>query len=46
MFTDRTSLRDIEATQKAFSAKLYHSGLKFIPKYTLAYMDETKDWPI
>ena len=45
-FTDRSSLRDIEATLTAFSAKLYHSGLKFIPKSTLAYMNETKDWQI
>ena len=42
-FTGRSSLRDIEATLTAFSAKLYHSGLKFIPKSTLAYMNETKD---
>ena len=42
-FTDRASLRDIEATLTAFSAKLYHSGLKFIPKSTLSYMNETKD---
>ena len=45
-FTDRSSLRDIEATLTAFSAKLYHSGLKFIPKSTLTYMNETKDWQI
>ena len=45
-FTGRSSLRDIEATLTAFSAKLYHSGLKFIPKSTLAYMNETKDWQI
>ena len=44
--TDRASLRDIEATLTVFSAKLYHSGLKFIPKSTLAYMNETKDWQI
>ena len=45
-FTDRASLRDIEATLTVFSAKLYHSGLKFISKSTLAYMNETKDWQI
>ena len=45
-FTDRSSLRDIEATLTVFSAKLYHSGLKFIPKSTLAYMNESKDWQI
>lgn len=44
--TDRASLRDIEATLTVFSAKLYHSGLKFISKSTLAYMNETKDWQI
>ena len=44
--TDRVSLRDIEATLTAFSSKLYHSGLKFIPKSTIAYLNKTKDWQI
>lgn len=42
----RESLRDIEATLTAFSFKLYHAGLKFIPRSTLAYMNETKYWHI
>ncbi len=45
-FTDRSSLRDIEATLMAFSPRLYHSGLKFIPKSTLAEMNEKNNWLI
>lgn len=45
-FTDRSGLRDIEATLTAFSSKLYHAGLKFVPKSTLAEINEKKDWRI
>jgi hypothetical protein len=45
-FTNQASLRSIEATLTALTAKLYASGIKYIPKSTLAYMNETKDWHI
>lgn len=45
-FTNRPSLRIIETTLKAFSPKLYHSGLKLIPKSTLAEFNEKKPWVI
>ncbi len=45
-FTDRSSLRDIETTLGLCSADLYHSGLKVMPKSTLAEANEKKDWKI
>lgn len=45
-YTGRSGLRDIEATLTAFSSKLYHAGLKFMPKSTLAEINEKKDWRI
>ncbi|NDV84983.1 IS4 family transposase [Bacteroides sp. 51] len=45
-FTNRSGLRDIEATLTAFSSKLYHAGLKLMPKSTLAEINEKKDWRI
>ena len=40
------SLRSIEAQLTAFNSKLYHAGLKVMPKSTLADMNEKKDWRI
>lgn len=45
-FTDRSGLRDIETTLTVFSSKLYHSGLKAMPKSTISYMNKTKNWQI
>lgn len=45
-FTDRSNLKDIEATLTTFSQKLYHAGLKFVPKSTLTEINEKKDWRI
>jgi transposase, IS4 family len=42
-FTSSASLRSIEAQLTAFNSKLYHAGLKIIPKSTLADMNEKKD---
>jgi hypothetical protein len=45
--TYRESLRDIEACLQALSHKLYHSGLKQVPrKSTLAEANENRDWRI
>lgn len=41
-FTSSASLRSIEAQLTAFNSKLYHAGLKIIPKSTLADMNEKK----
>ena len=45
-FTSSASLRSIEAQLTAFNSKLYHAGLKVMPKSTLADMNEKKDWRI
>ena len=45
-FTDLDSLRSIEATFSALSSKLYLSGLKPMPKSSLAEMNSKKDWRI
>lgn len=45
-FTDRSGLRDIEAILTAFSFKLYHAGLRFVPKSILGKINEKKDWRI
>ena len=45
-FTSSASLRSIEATLTAFNSKLYHAGLKVMPKSTLAEMNEKRDWRI
>ena len=44
--TSSASLRSIEAQFTAFNSKLYHAGLKVMPKPTLADMNEKKDWRI
>lgn len=44
--TSSASLRSIEAQLTAFNSKLYHAGLKVMPKSTLADMNEKKDWRI
>ncbi|MDD4418399.1 MAG: IS4 family transposase [Bacteroides graminisolvens] len=45
--TYRESLRDIESCLKAFSNKLYHSGIKHpVAKSTLAEANESRDWRI
>ena len=44
--TSSASLRSIEAQLTAFNSKLYHAGLKIMPKSTLADMNEKKDWRI
>ena len=45
--TYRESLRDIEACLQAVSGKLYHCGIRSkVPKSTLAYWNETRDWRI
>ena len=45
-FTDRSGLRDIETTLGLCSQDLYRSGLKIIPRSTLAEANEKKDWRI
>ena len=45
-FTKQISLRSIDATLTALSAKLYSSGIKHIQRSTLAHINETKDWRI
>ena len=44
-FTDRTGLRDIETTLN-LCGDLYRSGIKTMPKSTLAEANEKKDWRI
>ena len=45
-FTDRSGLRDIENTLNLCSPDLYRSGIKVMPKSTLAEANEKKDWRI
>ena len=45
-FTNRSGLRDIETTLNLCSQDLYRSGLKIMPKSTLAEANEKKDWRI
>ncbi len=45
-FTDRSGLRDIETTLNLCTPDLYRSGLKAMPKSTLAETNEKKDWRI
>ena len=45
-FTGQDSLRSIDATLVALSSKLYSSGIKYIQRSTLAYINGTKDWRI
>lgn len=45
-FTDRSGLRDIETTLNLCSPDLYRSGIKAMPKSTLAEANEKKDWRI
>ena len=45
-FTDRSGLRDIETTLDLCSQDLFRSGLKIMPKSTLAEANEKKDWHI
>lgn len=45
-FTDRSSLRDIETTLTLCSGDLYRSGIKIMPKSTLADANDKKDWRI
>ena len=45
-FTNRSGLRDIETTLDLCSQDLYRSGLKIMPKSTLAEANEKKDWRI
>jgi hypothetical protein len=42
--TRSASLRSIETQLNVFNTKLYHAGLKVMPKSTLAHMKEKKDW--
>ena len=44
-FTDRSGLRDIETTLN-LCGDLYRSGIKVMPKSTLAEANEKKDWHI
>lgn len=44
-FTDRSGLRDIETTLNLCGG-LYRSGIKVMPKSTLAEANEKKDWLI
>ena len=44
-FTDRAGLRDIETTLN-LCGDLYRSGIKAIPRSTLAEANEKKDWRI
>lgn len=45
-FTDRSGLRDIETTLNLCSTDLYRSGIKVMPKSTLAEANEKNDWRI
>lgn len=45
-FTDRSGLRDIETTLDLCAQDLYRSGLKVMPKSTLAEANEKRDWRI
>ena len=45
-FTNRIGLRDIETTLDLRSQDLYRSGLKIMPKSTLAEANEKKEWRI
>ena len=45
-FTNRSGLRDIETTLDLCSQDLYRSGLKIMPKSTLAETNKKKDWRI
>ncbi len=45
-FTNRNSLRDIETTLTLCSGDLYRSGIKMMPKSTLADSNDKKDWRI
>ncbi len=45
-FTDRSELRDIETTLNLCSPDLYRSGIKAMPKSTLAEANKKKDWLI
>ena len=45
-FTDRNGLRDIDTTLRLCSQDLYRSGLKVMPKSTLAEANEKRDWRI
>ena len=45
-FTNRSGLRNIETTLDLCSQDLYRSGLKIMPKSTLAEANEKKDWRI
>ena len=45
-FTNRSGLRDIETTLDPCSQDLYRSGLKIMPKSTLAEANEKMDWRI
>lgn len=45
-FTNRRGLRDIKTTLDLCSQDLYRSGLKIMPKSTLAEANEKKDWRI
>lgn len=45
-FTDRSGLRDIETILNLCSPDLYRSGIKVMPKSTLAEANEKKDWRI
>lgn len=45
-FTDRSGLRDIETTLDLCSQDLYRSGMKVMPKSTLAEANEKRDWRI
>ena len=44
-FTDRAGLRDIETTLN-LCGDLHHSGIKAMPRSTLAEANEKKDWRI
>ena len=43
-FTGRNGLRDIETILRFCSQDLYRSGLKVMPKSTLAEANEKRDW--
>lgn len=45
-FTDRSGLRDIETTLNLCTQDLYRSGLKAMPRSTLAEANEKKNWHI
>ena len=42
-FTDRSRLKNIETTLNLYSANLYRSGIKVMPKSTLVEANEKKD---